>query len=482
MVRESNGDRKSRRRAGAPKGRGSRSSHETREAFRGQDWIRVSIRNLRDDDLLLFDCDCGAHFAAPFERCAGMGETRRRNTICPVCTQAETHVFDLYGELTTLEGSLGHSRKLPYLEAQCPYCAIEGHMTDSHVSTYVTASHEVVMISHGDHNGGPALPLAANYDVPDAIGLLSPRERAKRTVIGDEYCGVDRDTHFLRGVLALPIHGSPHPVCIRLWAQVSVEVAQELNGGPKNGAVLCGELANEVEGHTNTCGLKVTIEVPEDRLSGRRFHLMPVGHPLYREQQEGIELAQAWRCFGRAVLSEHSAAVGTFAALAIGLLTNRFPQPRNLWLAQFHCRVFAWNDDPLSTLISLQCRSQFIGLYAATGLMTDTGADSEFLASVSALWQSLRQQRLAAEESLPAVPHHIDPVLDTTSAKERLAHMLAHADELHYLVHEEERWNELDVEPEERLAAMAELWMLQNLVEGKDIDAPGEDEADWGED
>jgi len=140
---------------------------------------------------------------------------------------------------------------------------------------------------------------------PDDIFSLSEEERAQRCDLGGELCALDRERFFLRGLLPLPVNGRSDPFRIGVWAEITLPVYQriyDLWSDPNQAreSRMAATLANPVPLQTsNTLGLAISIQLTGPRTRPDYF-IEAVDHPLYAEQQAGIDEHRALEYSDRA--------------------------------------------------------------------------------------------------------------------------------------------------------------------------------------
>jgi hypothetical protein len=113
-----------------------------------------------------------------------------------------------------------------------------------------------------------------------------------KTFLDSDYCSVDGEYFFVRGIIELPILGSAEDFCWGVWGSLSRENFEALiradakNEQPEKREMFSW-LSTWMSGYPDTKGLKMTAVIQEP---GTRpvFHLERADHPLVKEFFEGI--------------------------------------------------------------------------------------------------------------------------------------------------------------------------------------------------
>jgi len=138
------------------------------------------------------------------------------------------------------------------------------------------------------------LPLDIGFDYPDLYFDVPKEERASRVFHNADYCVIDRQHHFVRGYVPIPILGAQPPRDFFRWgvwvslSQKSFENYISLQGleVPKDTSYF-GWLCNRISEYPDE-PLKCDV-FPQEKLRPR-IRIQRCDHPLYREQTEGIPL------------------------------------------------------------------------------------------------------------------------------------------------------------------------------------------------
>ena len=140
------------------------------------------------------------------------------------------------------------------------------------------------------------LPLDFACDAPSYWTQLSEEER-RHAFLGADICTIGED-RFIRGCLEIPVIGRPERFVWGVWSSLSdqsLQRAYELWDAakiPSDEPVRFGWFSNELKhlyGGHSTLNLKVRIRFRAGSLRPL-IELEPSGHPLAREQAQGITL------------------------------------------------------------------------------------------------------------------------------------------------------------------------------------------------
>ena len=140
------------------------------------------------------------------------------------------------------------------------------------------------------HEGMPGF----SSDAPLYYYSIPPSERADRCELNSDFCIVDREFFFVRGIVEIPVAGYSEPFTWGLWVSLSranfveymehFEDLERASLGPYFGWLSPGlKVYPDIENlktyvHPQTPGTRPLIE------------LEPTDHPLAVEQREGISI------------------------------------------------------------------------------------------------------------------------------------------------------------------------------------------------
>jgi len=122
--------------------------------------------------------------------------------------------------------------------------------------------------------------------------LLPNWGKQRKTFLDDDYCAIDGEHFFVRGIIPVPIIGTAESFAWGVWGSLSrehFEELREMGDNPKRAdlAPMFSWLSTKIDGYPDTLSLKMYahIQKPPDR---PRFELEPTDHPLAREYHNGI--------------------------------------------------------------------------------------------------------------------------------------------------------------------------------------------------
>jgi hypothetical protein len=140
-------------------------------------------------------------------------------------------------------------------------------------------------------------PLSFAFGAPVYWDGLPKDERARRAVLDDELCVIDKRHFFTKGRICPPIHDQPDPFVWLVWVSLSEAnfkraVAAWEQPGRENEPPYFGWLSSEIPGYPSTVKLKTHVHT---RPLGERptIELEPTDHPLAVEQRDGISFDRA---------------------------------------------------------------------------------------------------------------------------------------------------------------------------------------------
>lgn len=142
------------------------------------------------------------------------------------------------------------------------------------------------------HDG---LPDVA-FDQPAYVRDVPRDERDERVRLDPDRCVIDGEDCFIRGVIHIPVHGSPEALGIGAWVsqkRENFETYAAHDDSPDIGPFF-GWLSNAFDfGGEPALNLKTLAHF---RGGGLRpsLEIEPTDHPLAKAQREGISLDEAW--------------------------------------------------------------------------------------------------------------------------------------------------------------------------------------------
>jgi hypothetical protein len=117
-------------------------------------------------------------------------------------------------------------------------------------------------------------------------------EKYGKTFLDEDYCTIDDEYFFVRGLIQLPIIGTAQSLCWGVWGSLSRTNFETLLSADKDPArvdlpPMFSWLSSQISDYPDTLNLKMYAH---NRNSGARplFRLEPTDHPLSREYHHGI--------------------------------------------------------------------------------------------------------------------------------------------------------------------------------------------------
>ncbi|GAB2519753.1 DUF2199 domain-containing protein [Lysobacter humi (ex Lee et al. 2017)] len=136
------------------------------------------------------------------------------------------------------------------------------------------------------------------FRAPDAYHALDADAKARPDTFCDgNFCVVAGATHFVRGLIPLPVHGADEAYCIGAWFELDAADWQHVRRmwdeyGNDALPPLRGRLANALPHHVpSTLGLAVDLQPHDETRPTAR--VVDPAHPLAQEQAAGISAHRA---------------------------------------------------------------------------------------------------------------------------------------------------------------------------------------------
>jgi hypothetical protein len=135
-------------------------------------------------------------------------------------------------------------------------------------------------------------PLDIRLGLPDDVFVISEPHREERAEIAGDFCRLDGERHFVRGVIQIPIPELKTYFGYGVWIETSEadwwRLAKTWNA-PVPGQSVLGRLANELNTYPGSLNLRVSLttrdELPAVQIDD--------DHQLATEQRDGIPEARA---------------------------------------------------------------------------------------------------------------------------------------------------------------------------------------------
>ena len=138
------------------------------------------------------------------------------------------------------------------------------------------------------------LPLDFAADAPEYWYDIPTDERDARAVLTPDFCTVDREHHFIRGCLELPIIGVEEKLVFGVWvslSEASIRRAAELWSAEvlEDEPPRYGWLSTRIRLYPGNLQLKAAVHFRGGGLRPR-VELEHTDHPLAIEQRQGITM------------------------------------------------------------------------------------------------------------------------------------------------------------------------------------------------
>lgn len=135
--------------------------------------------------------------------------------------------------------------------------------------------------------------LDLRLGLPEPVFRLPPDERSARVELSEDWCVLDGERFFVRGLVELPVPALQEKFRFGSWVEVAEddffrigELWDDPNGLEQ--PPFAASLANELKPYVGTTGLPVLLRLAEvDRLPS--VELLDAEHPLGRDQRTGID-------------------------------------------------------------------------------------------------------------------------------------------------------------------------------------------------
>ena len=141
-------------------------------------------------------------------------------------------------------------------------------------------------------------PTCFGAPLPHAAAVLPPEEFSRRVQASSDQCILDEEHFFILGNLDLPVRGAPTPIVWMVWTTLSpanFERASKLRhtaGTRRAEPPYFGWLSNQIPGYPSTLNLKLVVHTQPVGVRPR-LEVVDEGHPLARDQAQGIDQERA---------------------------------------------------------------------------------------------------------------------------------------------------------------------------------------------
>ena len=147
------------------------------------------------------------------------------------------------------------------------------------------------------HRCGLDFSYAAPYYWSQEYERVNPRDpefgtEIPETFLNEDYCAIENQHFFVRGLIHLPIIGSAETFCWGVWGSLRRENFEKLllmfdDTERAELPEMFSWLSNHIDGYPDTLSLKMYALVQEPG-SRPRFELEPTNHPVAQEYHHGI--------------------------------------------------------------------------------------------------------------------------------------------------------------------------------------------------
>ena len=143
----------------------------------------------------------------------------------------------------------------------------------------------------GEYHDEQLLDIRAG--LPDPVFELDDTERDARADVGDDWCVLDDERFFVRGLVELPVPALRDQFRFGAWVEVARDDFAKLGrlwhdpGGLRH-PPFAATLANELRPYAGTAGLPVLLRLEDvERLPS--IEVLDGEHPLGRDQRDGVD-------------------------------------------------------------------------------------------------------------------------------------------------------------------------------------------------
>jgi len=151
------------------------------------------------------------------------------------------------------------------------------------------------------------LPLDWSVPTPDHYQAIPENERPARTQLNKDFCTIDGEAFYIRGLIEIPIIGRADTFAWGVWASVSAASAKTISqvwNAPDcaNAGPFFGWLSSALGLYPDTFSLKTHVHLRTDLAP--LIELEPTDHPLAVEQRNGITVDRVIE-IAEALLTRH---------------------------------------------------------------------------------------------------------------------------------------------------------------------------------
>jgi hypothetical protein len=233
---------------------------------------------------------------------AGLGFNRKEPTEEDPCPDAWCDDCELIR--AAHDGWDEESEKLTKIVLLCSGCYERARIRNTHTSATLDDLKDLRWKCGNCEVWHTGLALDFGYDAPiywekkhdeeNRLAKLLPHwnRNGRKTFLDEDFCAIDGEYSYVRGLIHLPIIGGGVTFRWAVWGSLSrnnFEKLLKMDGDPERVelAPMFSWLSNRIPEYPDTLNLKMYAHIQEP---GQRphFELEPTGHPLSQEYHHGI--------------------------------------------------------------------------------------------------------------------------------------------------------------------------------------------------
>jgi len=183
------------------------------------------------------------------------------------------------------------SEKAADIKLICSGCYERARIRNTRTSTTLDDLKDLRWKCHTceEWHTGPILDIS--FDHPDPWRSEYANDKDMHSLTGDT-CIIDRQHHFIRGVIELPILGTDEYFCWGVWGSLKRENFETLTSRDKDPRrselpPMFSWLSNNIPEYPDTLNLKMYAHIQPVPMRPK-FELEPTDHPLAQEYHNGI--------------------------------------------------------------------------------------------------------------------------------------------------------------------------------------------------
>ena len=138
------------------------------------------------------------------------------------------------------------------------------------------------------------LPLDYGADLPNLVYEIPVEERDTRVISNEDFCVMDGQYYFVRGVIEMPIQGQEQKFGWGVWVSLSEKNFNRMTGllntpGREHEPPYFGWLCTALPYPESTLNLKTHVHTQPVGIRPA-IEIEPTSHPLSLEQQQGMTI------------------------------------------------------------------------------------------------------------------------------------------------------------------------------------------------